>query len=560
MPVVVDQALQRILGDTLAVRLDYYGEYVDMARFAEPGYLLALRQFLKSKYEGHRFDVVIATSDAMLELVKDYREEPFAGVPVVFHATSQAKPGPRSTGVISTIDLTRTITMALELQPETRRVFVVCGSSVWDRYYEDMARAQLGRFEGRLDVTYLSGLPMPELLERVAALPPDSIVYPLSITEDRSGHRFLPLDAHDRIAAAANAPVYAWVTLTAGRAGVVGGSMASVDVIAERLAELALRVLGGEEPDEIPVTPVDVYVDELDWRQLRRWGISEARVPAGTTVRHREPSAWERYRSYILGTVLLVSLQTALIVGLVIQRARRRGVEVALRASHRENQDLAGRLITAQEEERARIARELHDDVNQQLAGLSILLSNLRPRLRAGASDDADAALTTLQGRAAAVADTVRGLSHELHSGALQHAGLTAALREHCAEFARHHGIDVALRAGDDVGPVHPAVALCLYRVAQEALTNTGRHARARSALVSLTRTADAIELEVRDDGVGFDPGRRDGGGLGLRSIGERVRLVGGRFHLESEPERGTRVRVRVPAPVAAAAGVVGAR
>ncbi len=167
----------------------------------------------------------------------------------------------------------------------------------------------------------------------------------------------------------------------------VGGSLISPELVAKHLAGLALRVLGGEKPEEIPVTEIDPYFDEVDWRQLRRLGIDEARVPAGTAIRFREPGLWERYRSYIVGTVALLLLQTALIGGLLVQRARRRRVESelresegALRKSHDQNQDLAGRLITAQEAERARIARELHDDAIQQLAGLSIVLSGLRQR------------------------------------------------------------------------------------------------------------------------------------------------------------------------------------
>ena len=196
---------------------------------------------------------------------------------------------------------------------------------------------------------------------------------------------------------------------------------------------------------------------------------------------------------------------------------------------HEQNQDLAGRLITAQEAERARIARELHDDAIQQLAGLSIVLGGLRGRLtRASPQGDVDETLAGLQQRTSALSDGIRNLSHELHSGVLQHAGLVAALKQHCREFAQHHGLEVSFDADDANGSLNPDVALCLYRVAQEALSNTARHARARAARVRLTLTPASAELDVVDDGLGFDPERRDGSGLGLRSIGERVRFAKG--------------------------------
>jgi signal transduction histidine kinase len=555
MPVIVDRELQRTLGAALPGRLDYYSEYIDQQRFTQPGFPEALREFLKAKYTGQHIDLLIATSDAALGLIEASPYEPFTGVPVVFHTTRGMpaaahvgpgfRPRPNSTGISAVIDLARTIPLALQLQPGTKRLFVVSGSSPWDRYYDTLAREQLRPWEGKLEITYLSGLAMPDLLARVSNLPADSILYPITITGDASGDRFLAVPAHERIVAAANVPSYAWTTLSRGT-GDMGGSMAAPEVIAEHLAGLALRVLRGERPEDIPVATVVPYVDEVDWRQLRRWGIGEDRIPAGITVLHREPGLWERYKVHVVVATLLLLLQTALIVGLLVQKARRRRLEAALSARHRENQDLAGRLIIAQEEERARIARELHDDVSQQLAGFSIVLSGLQQRLRSG-RDGAEETVAALQGRAAAMADSVRSLSHDLHSGALEHVGLVAALREQCGDFQSQQGLEVALDAAEPVGPVDPAVALCLYRVTQEALANVGRHSRGRKARVRLARTSGGIELDVSDDGVGFDAARRPGKGLGLRSMGERVRLVGGRLDVDSVPGRGTTVTVRIP-------------
>ena len=173
--------------------------------------------------------------------------------------------------------------------------------------------------------------------------------------------------------------------------GIVGGSLLDRQARWKPSAQLAVRVLRGEPADSIPTSSPKLNVSQVDWRQLRRWGISEARVPAGTLVRFREPSVWDRYRAYILGAAAILLAQTALIAGLLVQRARRRHAEenvrasqAELRASYERIRDLGARLLNAQDTERARIARELHDDVSQQVALLEIDLELLSGRSRPG--------------------------------------------------------------------------------------------------------------------------------------------------------------------------------
>ena len=237
---------------------------------------------------------------------------------------------------------------------------------------------------------------------------------------------------------------------------------------------------------------------------------------------------------------------------LVIERKRAeqmlRENEGSLRASYARIQDLAGRLITTQEAERSRIGSDLHDDVNQQLASFSIALSNVKRRLRDGGDATVREELTLLQQRTIDLADVIRNLSHELHPGVLQHAGLSAALKGHCAEFGRQHAIEVTLSAVDDLGGIPHDIALCLYRVAQEALRNIAAHAGAHKAQVILKSTEESLELVIADDGQGFNLTEARGvGGLGLISIDERVRLIGGSLTINTELQRGTQMRVQVP-------------
>jgi PAS domain S-box-containing protein len=230
---------------------------------------------------------------------------------------------------------------------------------------------------------------------------------------------------------------------------------------------------------------------------------------------------------------------------------RIRESRTALEQSHRHVQHLAGRLIEAQDAERARIARDLHDDVSQQLAGMSIAFSGLRQRMvEFAVSDELKEDLRALQQRTSTLAKNVRHLSHDLHPTVLRHAGLVAALSAYCAELERTHGTAVTCRAEGDFGALAPDHALCLYRVAQEALRNVTAHAGASRAEVRLTRDDDLAEMAVTDDGRGFDaagPLER-GKGLGLVSITERVRLAGGTVSIVTGEGNGTRVCVRLPA------------
>jgi len=222
---------------------------------------------------------------------------------------------------------------------------------------------------------------------------------------------------------------------------------------------------------------------------------------------------------------------------------------VAIEASNREIQQLAGRLIEAQDTERARIARDLHDDVSQQLAGMSIAFSRFRRRLGESAvADDLQEDLRGLHERTLTLANNVRHLSHDLHPSVLQHAGLVASLTDYCRELERTHGTTVTCAAEGKFGTIAPEAALCLYRVAQEALRNVTAHAAASRAAVRLVRTDDSTEMTISDDGKGFEVASPTGRkGLGLVSITERVRLAGGTVSIVTEMNKGTRVCVRIP-------------
>lgn len=227
----------------------------------------------------------------------------------------------------------------------------------------------------------------------------------------------------------------------------------------------------------------------------------------------------------------------------------RKGAEEALDESHRQIRDLTGRLIVAQEQERRHIARELHDDLSQQVAALAISLSNIKRHLaRGGAADRALTDLDALQRNTTGLADAIRELSHGLHPAALEHGGLAAALKSFAAEFSRREGVDVLITTVGEDGAIAPQVGLALYRIVQESIRNVARHSGARRTEVMVTVGDAAVQVLVTDEGSGFDVARsRRGAGLGLISIEERVRLLQGSVLVTSRPGHGTELLVQIP-------------
>jgi signal transduction histidine kinase len=354
-----------------------------------------------------------------------------------------------------------------------------------------------------------------------------------------------------QLSAIANAPIYGWLE-TAVDLGVVGVRSLDVGAISRAGAQAAIRVLRGTPAQEIPILLAGPERILLDARVLRRWNIDPRRVPAGSTILNRQPTAWEQYHWQILGILFISLFKAGLIAALLVQRARRRKAEEqavrsenALRSSLDQVQDLAGRLITAQEAERARIARDLHDDVNQQIAALSIQLGELQQDLPEH-TQAVRSKVEWLRQRSAIIAEAVRSVSHQLHPGILEHAGLIPALRGACADISTEHALHIDVRSTGELSNVPAAIALALYRIAQEALHNIVRHARAQYAAVRLTGHDLAVQLEVTDNGRGFQL-EKDHGGLGLLSMKERAGQVGGELHIDSSPGQGTRITVRVP-------------
>jgi PAS domain S-box-containing protein len=336
LPAVVD--LDREIRSTFQAALpggvEFFTESLDLAWFPDEGYRSALPGFLRQKYAGRRLDLVISAGGQALRFALAHRDQLFPGVPIVFAAVDRAtaaglEVGPGVTGVWMVLDWEGTLDTALRLQPGTRRVVVIAGTSELERAWLADGRQALRKYEGRVELTYLSDRSMTDLLREVAALPGDTIVLLVAMLRDATGASFIGVEALALMHKVSPVPIYGLFDLGVGR-GLVGGRVASFGEQGRRAAQLGLRVLGGDKAGDVPAVREAANVYLFDWRELRRWGLSEDHLPPGSVVQHRQPSAWELYRWWIVGGLTLTAAEAALIIALLVQRRTRKRVQRSL--------------------------------------------------------------------------------------------------------------------------------------------------------------------------------------------------------------------------------------
>lgn len=715
----IREGLEAHLGKPVAID----SEYLDFHRLERAEERQALLELVLAKYQPLKPDVVIPVSDAVAGLF--VRQNPFPEAAVVFcsileKTRDQLPLSRRMTGVLYRFDARRTVRCARRLFPATRTAIVVSGSGEADLLLLEPIQADLA-LDKQIPCEYWTGIPIDTLCDRVAQLPPGHVVVFNSYMRDRGGEiATVPRDVLKRIASASSVPVFALYDTMLG-AGIVGGCMPPVEEQGRLAGEMAARILRGEPPGAIPFTGTSMNRFIFDWTQLRRWGIREEDLPAGSVVLFRQPTVWQEYQAYVIAGATAIVLQSLLLIGLLVNRRKRRRAEraladqlqfetvlsdvssrfvgvtsdavsaeieralaciveqlgldrgalfrlsengrelranvtsvrageaqppavipldsipwmwaqltrgdvahvssmsdlpaeacherqladhlgvksvaaVALRdkdqvvgmltfglrtheqawderilqrirlisevignalshiradealaASRNETRQLAGRILTAQEDERRRIARELHDDISQRLAAGAIEAGKAEQELTAPPSR---ATLAGLKEHLIALSDDVHRLSRQLHPAILDDLGLKDALRAECDRVAERGRLAVNFRCGQLPACVPRDVALCVYRIAQEALRNAFKHAQAERVDLTLSADLEYLDLAVRDFGRGFDPaaGRRSAG-VGLASMEERVRLVGGEISISSSPGQGTCIQVRVPLP-----------
>lgn len=332
--------LDHSLSDTLTRSgrtIEIYREAMDLSRFGSDAYLRELRDHLRAKYRAKKIDVAVAVMGPALDFLLSHGPEVFPGTPIVFCGVDRTELGdaplpPNVTGVLLERKFYPTLELALAIHPRTRRVVFVGGTSKFDTRLVEQARNELRSYQNRVQLTFLTDLPLPALLEELSRLPPRTVVLYSTLFRDGAGKAFVPHQVVEQVAAAASVPVYGFVDQYLGH-GIVGGDLYTLETHGQHAARLTMKLLDGARPADLPRIEAAASQILFDGRQLARWGINDARLPDGSRVLFRTPTLWSQYRAAIIGVGLVVALQAALIGGLLLQRQRRRRMETRLKES-----------------------------------------------------------------------------------------------------------------------------------------------------------------------------------------------------------------------------------
>src|SRR5215831_8731954 len=277
-----DKSFQEGLQSAPAGTVEYYSEYLESNRFPGEDQALVLREYLRQKYAQRHIDVVVAVSDIALDFLLRYRSALFRQTPIVFLVVNRPElkdtgAGVGITGVFGRNDYRGTVDLALRLHPGTEQVAVISSSPEQDKLFEAQCREALQGHETSASITYLSDLPLTEVIDKVRALPQRSVIlYVYQQAKDEQGRVLQTHDVLNLIVRAARVPIYGIANWQVGN-GIVGGYLRVNDENGARTSAIALRVASGTPAQDIPVEMVPV-VPMFDWRELKRWGIDEARL------------------------------------------------------------------------------------------------------------------------------------------------------------------------------------------------------------------------------------------------------------------------------------------
>jgi len=551
-----DQSFRAALQSSPVGTVEYYTEYLESNRFPGENQSRLLRDYLKQKYVDRPIDVVVANSDASLDFLLKYREDLFPNTPIVFIAArlpskEELAAGPGLTGLVNINDYRKNLDLALRLHPGTEQVFVISGTLERDGRFEKRAREELQEYESRVRITYLTDLTLEELIAKAKSLPERSVV--LHVWQQSQNAQGNILESGDMLAAiarSATVPIYgmtfqAIFTQAEGSTqgtGVIGGYVNRAAAIGTKAGEIALKIANGARAQDIPVENAP-SVPMFDWRELRRWGITEDSLPSDSIMFGKQIGFWALYRGRILAVSALVLIETLLIAGLLVQRSRRARAEESNRLSAQRLHQLTGRLMYVQEEERRRIAAELHDGLGQSLVAI-----NLGAQIGLRDGDDPDRVkqqFEVISFTATSAIDTVREIAHNLRPHELENLGLVRAVKSMVAKVSDSSSIRFSAELDEFDGLLSTEAETSIYRIIQEGLNNIVKHADATEAQIAVKRTGKELTIKVADNGKGISEpmtNRKAGSGLGLglTGIAERARMLEGALVVDSTPGRGT--------------------
>ncbi|HEX2831275.1 MAG TPA: PAS domain S-box protein [Burkholderiales bacterium] len=338
--ILVDQQILGALRAPGAPRIEIYAENLDVIRFPAERTRQVFGEYLTAKYAGNPPDLVMLVFVGNLGVTARVLEDIFPGKPVIVAGYTEESFARRAfgtnvTGFAQRMNPGATLDLMLRLQPGLERIVIIGGTAPIDREMLDLATSAARRYTQRVNVEVWDGLAMDELRSRVQKLSRGTAILYTRLFRDAAGHAFISSEVAQWLGRNASVPVYTTTDTHLGT-GVLGGSLASAEAFGRRAGELALHMLAGAAPSDIPFEIRTDTVPMFDARALKRWGIAESALPADSVVRYRQPSAWEEYRWHIAGALVVILIQTAMIAALFAERRHRRRAQRALQ----ESQDL----------------------------------------------------------------------------------------------------------------------------------------------------------------------------------------------------------------------------
>ena len=363
-----------VAGSPFSIDIDH--EYMNSMDFGEFDEEEDWLRAVGHKYQRKKPDVVIAYFFTGAKLIAALGNDVFPNTPIVVCPIDDrwlTKLTLSQNIAVCTDhdDIRGSVEAALRLRPETRELVVVNGSSDFEKLWEEEIRVELGRLGSRIDVTYLSGLPMASIRERLSRLPPNALVYLSSLIEDGAGQGFQATESLSQLHQASAVPIFGGYFPSYLGGGIVGGSLEKWEVDGKRSAALALQILRGKKPSEIAPLQDNTSAYSFDARELARWKLSEKLLPTGSEVYFRPPSFWTLYQWHVLG-VLVSIIEAGLIFALLLQGRRRHFAQLALesdRAFKALVTDLARALVALPV---AGIGEALHPQMNNLIRALDL--------------------------------------------------------------------------------------------------------------------------------------------------------------------------------------------
>jgi signal transduction histidine kinase len=526
-------------------------------------------QYLRATYSELPLDLIVSIGAPAAAFVQRHRHELFANTPMVFTAVEQRRIQRSSLTENDTVvaiaqNFPAIIENIRHVLPDTTTVAVVIGNSPLERLWLETLRKEFAPFADRLSFIWYNDQSFGGILKRAASLPPHSAIYWHQMNVDAAGAVHVGDKGLQTLYAVANAPIFSYTDVFFG-GGVVGGPMNSVSEASRQTVAVAIRILGGEKAGDIKIPPIGFATPKFDWREMQRWGISERRLPPGSEILFREPSAWERYRWQMTSIFLALLVQFAMIAWLLMERHRRRSAELEsrrrlLQVVHLNRSAEAGALSAA-----------FAHDLNQPLAAIMLHADSVERLLDGRPKDDRlISKLADIREAAQHGADITRHLrmlmKHQSEAEVEQFdfrevlADAVSILAPEAAKrrvTLRTDGVHRPLLVRAD--RIHlQQVILNLAINAMDAMADTAAGDRIITIQATLPEES-RLEVSVIDSGPGipddkltavfdtFYTTKKDGTGLGLSIVRTIVETYGGKIWAHNRPDGGAVFRFTLP-------------